>query len=638
MPFSAIDKAPGVYIEEVQLPGPIKGVGTSTAAFIGPARNGPINTPTFLTNWTQFLETFSIPDALGPFITAPLVYVTHAVRGFFENGGASCYFVRVSTAARASLNLKDRAGTPTLNVAAKQDGVAGKDITVEVLNDPIAATTAVKAAGVLTGPSTTTTVDLANAADFHPGDIVLLDGGGNSQRATIDHIAGTTITFTSALKAYPAGAAMRIADLAPGQRTFRVAAATGIETGSYVAVTPQGGATQSRVVQSVDTANNLLTLSQGFTNNIPMDAADPIVDVETQEFALRIVTPGAGTENFTQLSMNPGHSRYFATSVNSSSVDVSLADPPSTSLPPRNIPAVLGAKELENGLDDDLSQIQTAHYQAGIDGLERVDDVNILCIPDRTDQGIQQAMIDHCEKMSDRFAVLDPQRNSTIAAISAQRLGVNSDNGYAALYYPWITIRNPVAEGRITVPPSGHVAGLYARTDGSRGVHKAPANDTLRGVLALERTLSDDEQGPLNEDGINVIRAFPGRGIRVWGARTIASNTQWQYINVRRLMLFIEESIQEGTQFAVFEPNDIGLWAILRRQVTDFLTNVWRDGALVGAAPSDAFHVRVDEELNPPSKRALGILTIEVIVYPTTPAEFIVFRIIQQPGGPSVEE
>ncbi len=249
--------------------------------------------------------------------------------------------------------------------------------------------------------------------------------------------------------------------------------------------------------------------------------------------------------------------------------------------------------------------------------------------------------------MQDRFAVLDPAQNATpnpqptaAGGIGFQREQVSSNKGYAALYYPWIVIPDPIGGPPIKVPPSGHVAGLFARTDNTRGVHKAPANETLRGVLALERTLTDDEQGPLNEIGINVIRSFTGRGILVWGARTIApvDRTQWRYVNVRRLLLFIEESIQEGTAFAVFEPNDIPLWAKVKRQVTEFLTRVWRDGALVGATADKAFRVRVDDELNPPAIRALGQLVIEVIVFPTTPAEFVVFRVIQKPGGGSFDE
>ena len=184
------------------------------------------------------------------------------------------------------------------------------------------------------------------------------------------------------------------------------------------------------------------------------------------------------------------------------------------------------------------------------------------------------------------------------------------------------------------------VAGLYARTDTARGVHKAPANETLRGALGLEKVLTDDEQGPLNEAGINALRFFPGRGVVVWGARTVApeDRTQWRYVNVRRLLLYIEESIREGTRFAVFEPNNQALWQTVQRRVADFLTRVWRAGALVGSTPEEAFRVRVDEELTPADQRALGQLVIEVIVYPVTPAEFVEFRVIQQPGGPSVEE
>jgi hypothetical protein len=171
-------------------------------------------------------------------------------------------------------------------------------------------------------------------------------------------------------------------------------------------------------------------------------------------------------------------------------------------------------------------------------------------------------------------------------------------------------------------------------------VHKAPANEQLSGVIGLRHVLTDDEQGPLNELGINVLRWFSGRGVVAWGARTLApaSRTQWRYVNVRRLLNFIEESIQEGTQFAVFEPNGLPLWQTVKRQVTEFLTRVWRDGALFGATPDQAFRVRVDEELNPPGQRALGQLVIEVLVYPVTPAEFVVFRIIQRPGGPDVQE
>lgn len=646
MAFVATNKAPGVYIEEVQVPGPIPGVGTSTAAFIGPARRGPLNEPKFLTNWTQFLNTFGVDDELGPYITAPLVYVTHAVRGFFDNEGATCYFVRVGTAAPASLTLDDRAtptANPTLVVTAGEEGVTGNAITVEVQDASIVSVVAaVRAEATLSAASNgeATVTAAADAANFRPGDTVFLDDGTNSERATIAGISGVTITFAVNLTNTYTSGTIRVADLVPGQTMVRIVDTAGIEPGTYISVS-QGATSESGVVQAVERTNRFVTLSQGLSNTYTMAASDAAVNLQTLEFTLIVTTPGSGAENFTDLSMDPRHSRYFAKVVDSASVQVTLADPPTPTLPPNNRPAVLAATALSGGQEDDISQIDATHYRRAIDALEREDEVNILCVPDRTDQEIQQYMIDHCQKMQDRFAILDPQPRATPSnGIVTQREGVASDNGYAALYYPWIEIANPVASGRVMVPPSGHIAGLYARVDNNRGVHKAPANERLRGALALERTLTDDEQGPLNEQGVNVLRSFPGRGVVVWGARTIAprDRTQWRYLNVRRLLLFIEESIQEGTQFAVFEPNNQALWETVKRQVTEFLTRVWRDGALFGTAPDQAFRVRVDEELNPASTRALGQLVIEVILYPVTPAEYIVFRIVQEPGGPSVEE
>ncbi|MEO7143704.1 MAG: phage tail sheath subtilisin-like domain-containing protein, partial [Bryobacteraceae bacterium] len=184
------------------------------------------------------------------------------------------------------------------------------------------------------------------------------------------------------------------------------------------------------------------------------------------------------------------------------------------------------------------------------------------------------------------------------------------------------------------------VAGVFANNDNTRGVFKAPANEPITMALDLEQILTDDEQGPLNEKGIDVIRAFPGRGILVWGARTIAPSdvTQWRYNSVRRFVSFVEMSLRDGTRFAVFEPNNLTLWGTVKRLVTDFLTVQWGEGALVGATPDQGFSVRIDAQLNPPQTVALGQLIIEVKLYPAPPAEFVVFQIIQQPGGATVSE
>ena len=207
------------------------------------------------------------------------------------------------------------------------------------------------------------------------------------------------------------------------------------------------------------------------------------------------------------------------------------------------------------------------------------------------------------------------------------------DSAFAALYYPWIKVDNPVAtngaDSELLVPPSGHVAGLWARVDGERGVHKAPANEVLRGVLDVEMPITDKEQGLLNPDGINCIRTFGTRGIRVWGARTLSSNTDWTYIPVRRLFNMIETTISDGTQFAVFEPNDWRLWSRLTRTITSFLTGLWRDGALFGETANQAFFVKCDAETNPQDQIDRGMVVMEVGIAPVKPAEFVIFRISQ---------
>jgi len=213
------------------------------------------------------------------------------------------------------------------------------------------------------------------------------------------------------------------------------------------------------------------------------------------------------------------------------------------------------------------------------------------------------------------------------------------DTKYGAVYYPWIKVANPLGNGEgMLIPPSGYMAGIYARSDTERGVHKAPANEVVRGAMAVEMQITKSEQDILNPIGVNCIRAFPGRGIRVWGARTLSSDASWRYINVRRLFNFVEKSIELGTQWVVFEPNDMDLWERVKRDIKAFLTRVWRDGALFGATPAEAFFVKCDEELNPPSVRDAGQLIIEIGIAPVKPAEFVIFRISQWAGGGAVAE
>jgi phage tail sheath protein FI len=282
------------------------------------------------------------------------------------------------------------------------------------------------------------------------------------------------------------------------------------------------------------------------------------------------------------------------------------------------------------------------------------EDVTMVMVPDlvtaaRQEDGsidlnmwksVQTALINHCEGQANRMAILDSPPGMSVQQIKEWRSDVAMyDSQFAAFYFPWIKVDNPAAvngDTEIFVPPSGHMAGLWAQTDETRGVWKAPANVVVRGALDVELGITKTEQGLLNPIGINCIRPFGTRGIRVWGARTLSSDTDWQYINVRRLFNMVETTILNGTQWVVFEPNDPKLWAGVKRTLNSFLRGLWRDGALFGATADQAFFVKCDAETNPPDSIDQGKLVVEVGIAPVKPAEFVIFRISQfkdQSGG-----
>jgi len=654
--FQTKGKAPGVYVQEITLPGPIEGVSTNIAAFVGPAKMGPLLTPTPLTSAQQFFSIF------GDYLESPYrVFAAHAVNGFFAEGGTQCYFVRVGTGMAASLKLADN-GTPaqtTLLVTATKEGTGGNGTTVQVDRVDGPATTVpnptATAASTAADKLSITVTAAADAANFAPGNVVVVTQGANTENATILSIAGAVITFQSKLTNSYTGGTIAMPNLAAGSLQFKVAATTGLQAGTSILI-DNATLNESVVIANVNPVSNVITLSTALTNTYPMGAGAHAIAVTAKAFTLTIVSTTAGTEVFANLYMDPRHTRYFANMVSSTAVTVTLADPPSTSLPPNNMPATLAAAHLTGGAADDLSAIATANYHQGIDSLQKVTDVNLLCVPDAAPNGgsypfhaadtqdIQAYMVAHCEKMKDRFAILDctevPSTTKDFSSLVTQRQGLSSSNGYGAFYFPWIAISNPLGSGRIFVPPSGHVGGVYANTDNTVGVFKAPANEQITNALGTEVVVTDDIQGPWNDIGINVIRSFPNEGVLIWGARTIAPPdiTAWRFVNVRRRTTFIEKSIQEGTRFAVFEPNNLQLWQQIKRLVTSFLTDQWNEGALFGDTAAQAFRVQVDEAINPPSIRALGQLIVQVTIVPTTPAEFIVFQVIQDITGASLQE
>lgn len=273
--------------------------------------------------------------------------------------------------------------------------------------------------------------------------------------------------------------------------------------------------------------------------------------------------------------------------------------------------------------------------RTGLKALEDVEEINIVCAPGQTDPVIQDAVLSHCENMKYRFAILDAPE--VIEKGGVDKVPKPRDSKYGAYYFPWIEVYDPI-KGNIFQPPSGYMAGVYARSDGERGVHKAPANELVRGALGLRYNITKGEQDLLNPKGINCIRKFQNRGIRVWGARTISSDASWRYINVRRLFNMVEQSIELGTQWVVFEPNDQRLWKRVTRDLGAFLMRLWRQGALFGKTPEQAFYVKCDDETNPPEVIDAGQMICEIGMCPVKPAEFVIFRIGQMPTGGEVSE
>ena len=267
--------------------------------------------------------------------------------------------------------------------------------------------------------------------------------------------------------------------------------------------------------------------------------------------------------------------------------------------------------------------------RTGLNVFNDISEINLVMAPGQSDPAIQDAVISHCENNKYRFAILDAAEELGKDGIA--KMPKPRDSQYAAYYFPWIQVYDP-DKGNIFVPPSGHMAGIYARSDSERGVHKAPANEIVRGALGLRYNITRPEQDFLNPRGINCIRHMGDRGIRVWGARTISSDPSWRYINVRRLFLMIEQSIEIGTQWVVFEPNDQNLWKRVSRDLTAFLLRIYNSGALMGKTPEEAFYVKCDSETNPPEVVDAGQMVCEIGIAPVKPAEFVIFRIGQMAG------
>jgi len=369
----------------------------------------------------------------------------------------------------------------------------------------------------------------------------------------------------------------------------------------------------------------------------PSTLFDPETDLTSQPRP-------AMTETFDNLSVIESSPDYYEKRVNgiSNLIELSKQGSDSGTQPdgPSAITSLAGGGDGTGTLalsDYERTDTNTPGNRKGLTGFAEVDEISIVYAPNaQAVTGLVGALISHCETLKDRFAIIDAAQGS--ASVSALNPRSTNDTKYAAFYYPWIQVIDPEAGLLRLIPPGGHMAGIYARSDVERGVHKAPANETVRGAADLEFQITKGEQDVLNPRGVNVIRAFPGRGIRIWGARTLSSDALWKYINVRRLFLYLEESIDEGTQWVVFEPNNERLWGRVKATITEFLTRVWKDGALMGTKPEEAFFVKCDRTTMTQDDIDNGRLICIIGVAPVKPAEFVIFRIAQWAGGSSVTE
>ncbi|GGK63395.1 phage tail sheath subtilisin-like domain-containing protein [Ornithinimicrobium pekingense] len=646
---------PGVYIDEYEPAAPIEGVSTSIAAFIGIAERGPIGEPRLVTSLDAFTALFG-----GPVAAATPYFMPLAVEGFFRNGGTTAFVLRVGTGspAKAELSTAGAPGTLLARLHAVEEGPAGEGGSVTVTHTSALAD-AFTAAGAGTAAkahrasttvkakidATRRQVQVNDSSGFQPGDAVVLTDAADPTKTASLTVASVTpgiVRFTSSAAGIVDfnGGSLTTADLQPGTTVVRLTVPPAVSLraqvpgGSVVMIT-DGTDTEWGTVTEVRADG--ITLAQPLTKSYDITQTT----VATAELTLDIADPGGTTRSYPGLSTSRLHQAWWGSAVENPYARLTVIPdvfPTGDPRPAAGTTSVTGAV-----LDQPAASWTkvrtdiTAHLAL----LAPIDEISIVTVPGLTDIPAQQAVVEHCELLFDRVAVLDAAKGSDLITVKTQRAALTGtlDKGFAALYYPWISVFDPSRKDQVLQPPSGHIAGIYAQTDARRGVHKAPANVGVAGASGVERRLTDTDQGVINLDGTNAIRVLPGRGQPVvWGARTTAGNRNWQYVNIRRLFLYLEESIQEGLRGSVFEPNDTGLWERVKRTVTEFLTRTWRDGALFGETAKDAFFVRIDDVLNPPATRKLGRLYIEIGVQPVYPAEFIIVRIGIWDGGAEAAE
>ncbi|TWW09193.1 tail protein [Planctomyces bekefii] len=671
---------PGVYIDEFAPGAPIQAAGTNIAAFLGPMLKGPvvypkgpIKEPMKVTSWDQFKAFFGARPSPG-------FFTWYSVRGFFENGGTACYVYRVTNARYAHAVIGN--GVQDLaDVYAIDAGLITTQILVDIKKPPTpllpdgttlfqAIATASKVDGSeITIDEIATTGKPADARQFRVGDWVVVSVGGQPLgrparvrsvtpgKMIIDERYGTGITSAEVKLVYIQGGDIRVEvpgkidDLPPDA----LAIGTTLQFSGPMFSGPNNTDTQvvdgTRVEQLTSQFRTYrLTLRDGFRTQVDPTQVVPVTSIT---FHVEI-SQGGSPLRFNHLAADPASNRYYVDQINRAMhlVRIIAKDPMPFVSPDGLVPSFNPVSVQAESKEEKLPELTDNDFIEGLNDLRRLADVRLVSAPDgyprepgitpRITSAVQAAMISHSELMGDRFAVIDAKPDLQLfgaGSIETQRGSLDSQRGYAALYYPWVRVNAAGNGPPLLVPPSGHVCGLMARVDNTKGVFKAPANEILQGTIGVERTMTDAEHGLLNLQGINIIRVFrEGGRPYVYGARTTATDLNWNYVNVRRLFLFLEKSIQTGIRWAVFEPSNKSLWDKLRHTISAFLATQWKAGALFGDSPKDAYYVRIDDTLNPFEEQRQGRLNIEIGIRPTYPAEFIIVRIGIWQGGSDVSE
>ena len=612
--------APGVYVEEVSFRSKsIEGVGTTTTAFVGPTRYGPLyDPPDILTSLADYAAVYGDGQQLEFEGTLIDNYMWHAARAFFTEGGKRLYVKRIYQGVGETDPAQDQDGLATgaigdLAISSRYPGAYGNfhvRLTVQLGQNVLAMQQGVP--------------QVRGVSD---GDVVALKQGG-------------TTTFLSA-ESY--------LDVVSGQRTWHfMTEESPIVTIELSSLDAALGDTVQVVTVSVSVALNEPGAVPTVWAGLPLDPSHELggaPDSMTAVFDATSITArgtpividrgtlGSGLEVLqTMLDASPVFSPPDV------DIEAALLDPDST-IDNRSLDVILkggndGEKPAEIYYEGSVRASDDA--KTGLLSLADLDDISIVAAPGSTHgynadpdgvHAIINSLISHAQYMRYRIAVIDSGDDMTISDVRAMR--AQHDSSWAAFYYPWIQIMDPITNQVNVMPPSGFVAGIYARNDVNRAVYKAPANEVVNLAIGFERLLNKGQQEVLNPEGVNAFRFFEGRGYRLWGARTMTSDSEWKYVNLRRYFAFLEHSIDKGTQWAVFEPNGERLWANVRSTIDDFLFDQWQNGALLGDKPEKAYFVHCDRSTMTQNDLDNGRLVCLIGVAPLRPAEFVIFRIGQ---------